>query len=67
MVAEGARRAGVGRALLEALAAELDALGAQRIVLCARVGNEAAQRLFALAGFRPTMLEMTRERPDDPS
>jgi ribosomal protein S18 acetylase RimI-like enzyme len=63
MVAEEGRRAGVGRALVRALCAELDALGAPRIVLSTMIGNEAAQRLFASEGFRPTMLEMTRSRP----
>jgi RimJ/RimL family protein N-acetyltransferase len=31
------------------------------VVLSTAVRNEAAQRLFARAGFRPTMIEMTRE------
>jgi RimJ/RimL family protein N-acetyltransferase len=34
---------------------------APRIVLSTMVANHAAQRLFARYGFRPTMLEMTRE------
>jgi ribosomal protein S18 acetylase RimI-like enzyme len=62
MVDEGTRRAGVGAALLRALCAELEALGAPRIVLRTMVGNEPARRLFAAAGFRPTLLEMTRDR-----
>lgn len=62
MVAEDARRGGVGSALLRALCAELEALGAPRIVLRTMIGNEAAQHLFAAAGFRPTLLEMTRDR-----
>jgi hypothetical protein len=33
------------------------------VVLSAAARNEAAQRLFAGAGFRATMIEMTRERP----
>jgi ribosomal protein S18 acetylase RimI-like enzyme len=41
----------------------LEALGAPRILLNAMVENESAQRLFASVGFRPTMVEMTRERP----
>ncbi len=60
MVDERARRSGVGRALMTALSTELEALGATRIVLSTMVQNEAAQRLFAACGFRPTMLEMTR-------
>ena len=59
-VAEGARRTGLGRALLERLVAELEGMGALRIVLSTMVSNTSAQRLFSAAGFRPTMLEMTR-------
>jgi hypothetical protein len=35
-------------------------------VLSAAEGNAAAQRLFTAAGFRRTMVEMTRELNDDP-
>lgn len=66
LVAEPARRGGAGRRLVEALIAELEALGAQRIVLSTMVGNHAAQRLFTACGFRPTLLEMTRNRATDP-
>ncbi|MBK9001637.1 MAG: GNAT family N-acetyltransferase [Myxococcales bacterium] len=66
LVAEPARRGGTGRRLVEALIAELEALGAQRIVLSTMVENHAAQRLFAACGFRPTLLEMTRNRATDP-
>jgi RimJ/RimL family protein N-acetyltransferase len=59
-VASDARRGGTGRELVVALVAALEALGAPRIVLSTMVGNEAAQRVFAKCGFRPTMLEMTR-------
>ena len=62
MVAEDARRAGAGRALLRALCAELEALGAPRIVLYTMTSNAAAQRLFESEGFRRTMLELTRDR-----
>ncbi len=61
-VASVRRRGGVGRKLVEALIAELEALGAARVVLCTMVQNEAAQKLFSSCGFRPTMLEMTRNR-----
>ena len=57
------RKEGVGRLLLDATLAWLDAHGAPRVVLSTATRNEAAQRLFAAAGFRPTMVEMTRERP----
>jgi ribosomal protein S18 acetylase RimI-like enzyme len=56
------RGRGVGRTLLEATATELEARGAPRVVLSTASRNEAAQRLFARAGFRATMIEMTRER-----
>jgi ribosomal protein S18 acetylase RimI-like enzyme len=52
---------GVGRMLLEATIAALEARGAPRVVLSTAQRNEGAQRLFARAGFRPTMIEMTRE------
>ena len=55
------RRRGVGRSLLEAALAELAARGAPRVVLSTAEGNAAGQRLFAAAGFRRTMIEMTRE------
>jgi ribosomal protein S18 acetylase RimI-like enzyme len=57
------RGAGIGRRLLEEAVAALYARGAPRVVLTAAARNEAAQRLFAGAGFRATMIEMTRERP----
>jgi ribosomal protein S18 acetylase RimI-like enzyme len=59
-VAEGRRRQGVGGHLLDAMLAELERLGATRIVLSTMTGNEEAKRLFASRCFRPTMLEMTR-------
>jgi hypothetical protein len=49
-----------GRALVDAMLKELEALGAKRIVPSTMVGNDAARRLFEACGFRPTMLEMTR-------
>ena len=55
------RRGGIGRMLLDAALAELLARGAPRVVISTAQRNEAAQRLFASAGFRRTMVEMTRE------
>lgn len=55
------REHGVGRALLDAVLAELRALGAPRVVLSTADKNVPAQRLFEHAGFRRTMVEMTRE------
>jgi ribosomal protein S18 acetylase RimI-like enzyme len=47
--------------LLEAAVEALVSRGAPRIVLSTAERNEAAQRLFAGAAFRRTMIEMTRE------
>ena len=60
LVVDAGRRRGTGAALLAAMVSELEALGAPRIVLSTMVSNTGAQRLFERAGFRPTMLEMTR-------
>lgn len=59
-VSDAARQRGTGRRLIDAMVSELAALGAPRFVLSTMVSNVQAQRLFASAGFRPTMLEMTR-------
>ena len=56
------RGQGVGRQLLDATLAALAERGAPRVVLSTAEQNEPAQRLFASAGFRRTMVEMTRER-----
>ena len=62
IVVDPAHRAeGVGRLLLDATLAALAARGAPRVVLSTAARNEPAQRLFARAGFRRTMVEMTRE------
>jgi ribosomal protein S18 acetylase RimI-like enzyme len=58
------RGQGIGRMLLDATLAALEARGAPRVVLWTAERNEGAQRLFERAGFRRTMLEMTRERKD---
>ena len=55
------REQGVGRMLLDATLAALKAKGAPRVVLSTAERNEPAQRLFARAGFRRTMIEMTHE------
>lgn len=57
------RGRGVGERLLASACAELAARGAPRTVLMTAEQNAPAQRLFARAGFRRTMIEMTRERP----
>jgi ribosomal protein S18 acetylase RimI-like enzyme len=61
VVEPSARAQGVGRALLDATLEALQAKGAPRVVLSTAERNETAQRLFARAGFRRTMIEMTRE------
>jgi ribosomal protein S18 acetylase RimI-like enzyme len=55
------RGQGIGRVLLDATLEALEAKGAPRVVLSTAERNESAQRLFARAGFRRTMIEMTRE------
>ncbi len=55
------RRRGVGTRLVEALAAALAARGAPRLVLQVASRNPEAARAFAGMGFRPTMVELTRE------
>ena len=55
------RGLGIGRALLDATLDALEERGAPRVVLSTAERNESAQRMFARAGFRRTMIEMTRE------
>ena len=65
IVDPGQRGHGVGRRLLDATIAALTAKGAPRVVLETAYHNAAAQHLFETAGFRRTMIEMTREADDD--
>lgn len=60
-VAEGVRRAGIGRQLMEAAVEWLRERGAPRVILWRAAQNEAAQDLFRTFGFRETMVEMTLE------
>ncbi len=62
LVAPEARRTGIGRRLGEALIQALFAKGAPRVVIQAAAKNRQAQRLFRRMGFRPTLVEMARER-----
>lgn len=55
------RGLGIGQELLAATLEALEAKGVPRVVLSTAERNESAQRLFARAGFRRTMIEMTRE------
>jgi len=61
LVDEAHRGAGIASALIEAAAAWLKAHGAPRVMLWTAAPNHAAQRLFEQAGFRRTMIEMTKE------
>jgi ribosomal protein S18 acetylase RimI-like enzyme len=58
------RGQGIGRMLLDATIDALKARGAPRVVLSTAEKNSTAQRLFDSAGFRRTMIEMTRELND---
>src|SRR5262245_7868080 len=61
VVDERGRRTGVGTLLLDAAIAWLKEHGAPRVVLWTAEKNDSAQHFFARAGFRRTMIEMTRE------
>lgn len=60
-VEETVRMGGVATRLVEEAMTRLEAMGAPRVVLNAAWQNEHARNLFERLGFRPTMLEMTRE------
>ena len=59
LVDPAARRKGVGALLLDATLAELVKRGAPQVLLYAAEHNQLAQNVFAAAGFRRTMVEMT--------
>ncbi|MDY7232426.1 GNAT family N-acetyltransferase [Hyalangium rubrum] len=63
-VEEAARCTGAGTLLIEELMRRFAALGVPRVILMSASKNEAAQRFFTRHGWRPTMVEMTREVPD---
>lgn len=60
-VEERQRHGGVATALLDEAFKRLKAQGAARVVLMSAQENVEGQRLFEKAGFRRTMVEMTRE------
>src|SRR5512140_1518885 len=66
VVAEHARGQGLAGRLIEAAATRLEDLGAPRSMLWTAEKNAVARRLFERLGFRPTMVEMTRERSGPP-
>ena len=55
------RNQGVGRLLLDEIISRLKSRNVPRVVLSTAAKNISAQRLFERCGFRPTMIEMTRE------
>jgi ribosomal protein S18 acetylase RimI-like enzyme len=57
------RHRGVGRGLVEALAAALQSRGAPRVVIQVAERNPRALATFRRMGFRPTLVELTRELP----
>ena len=61
VVAPAARAHGIGAQLIEAAASWCRERGMPRIMLWVAEQNAGAQRLFDRAGFRRTMVEMTRE------
>jgi ribosomal protein S18 acetylase RimI-like enzyme len=56
-----ARHAGIATALMEAAAAWVRTRGVASLMLSTAAPNTGAQQLFARLGFRPTMIEMTRD------
>jgi ribosomal protein S18 acetylase RimI-like enzyme len=62
VVDPAARGHGIATRLVERAAAWLEERGAPRVMLWTAERNPTAQRLFERAGFRRTMIEMTRER-----
>ena len=61
VVADTHRGRGIGEALVQRASDWLREHGAPRVLLWTAQRNVAAQRLFSRLGFRPTMIEMTRE------
>lgn len=60
-VDEAARHLGAGRELLQAAFSWIRSKGHTQVVLLTKTKNEDAKRLFASVGFRPTMIEMTKD------
>jgi ribosomal protein S18 acetylase RimI-like enzyme len=63
-VDEASRHQGLATALVQAAVAWLRDRGAPRVLLWTAEKNGGARRLFTSLGFRPTMVEMTRELTD---
>jgi ribosomal-protein-alanine N-acetyltransferase len=60
-----AQRAGIGRALLQALVDAAQAQRARRVLLEVRVDNEPAKGLYRRFGFRPMGLRRHYYQPED--
>ena len=61
VVDDSARGRGIGSNLMREMMRWLREKGAPRVVLSTAEANPAARHLFGHLGFRPTMVEMTRE------
>jgi len=61
IVADGARRLGIGTKLMQAAIEWLRERRAPRVILGSAASNEEARALFHRLGFRDTMVEMTME------
>lgn len=64
-VAEQARRAGLGRTLMQALVAEARARGASEVFLEVRADNPIAQRLYETLGFVAIAERVGYYQPDN--
>lgn len=60
VVAEAARRRGIGSALLRAVEAEAEARGLRRLAIGLLTGNDAAAAAYRRFGFRPYALELAK-------
>ena len=61
VVGEAGRRTGIAAALIDTAFEWMRGRGLNRVLLWTARQNEGAQTLFTRLGFRPTMIEMTRE------
>ena len=61
LVTEDSRGGGIARQLMEAAFDWMRGQGVPRVLLWTAAPNDRARRLFERLGFRPTMLEMTKE------
>jgi GNAT superfamily N-acetyltransferase len=64
-VLEGRRAAGIGTRLLEAVFAELRAVGVRELLIGVLAANRDAARLYERYGFRPWHVEYLGTVPDD--